>query len=108
VHGHHLQDLFLNTISLSMGPLAGADSAACPRSRPARPRSQLATALAVVAGPGSAARLEGTIHELLAHWSRARDDVRGMYHVYIVVVRWDPLVGNAGVCVHATKQSVLP
>jgi hypothetical protein len=73
-----------NAGSILFGPISGAESAACPAGAPDLRGTQAAAV--VVAGAGSAARLERTMQGLLRRWGHTGEDVRGLFHIYVAVV----------------------
>ncbi|KAI8464231.1 MAG: hypothetical protein J3K34DRAFT_526356 [Monoraphidium minutum] len=88
-----LQGLYHSAARLFLGPLEGAESAACPPGKPPPPGAR--AALAVTAGPGGAAALGAAVPRLLGRLGRARGDVREQFQVFIVVDGHDPAVKAA-------------
>ncbi|GBF90117.1 hypothetical protein Rsub_03250 [Raphidocelis subcapitata] len=86
-----------------LGPIDGAEGAACPAgvaSRLGAPQ----TALVVLAGSGSAGRLQRTMSELLATMRAAGEEVAGLFHIYIGVDGADPAVKK--MAVHFAVQTM--
>jgi hypothetical protein len=77
-----------------LGPIDGGEGAACPTgvaSRLGAPQ----TALVVLAGSGSAGRLQKTMSELLGTMRTAGEEVAGLFHIYVGVVS-EAAVGQGG------------
>jgi len=79
-----------------IGPIDGAEAAACPTGVSPQAGGQQ-TALVVMAGAGSAGRLQATLQELLGVLGRAGEEVRGLFHLYVGVVSgWGLRVAGLG------------
>ncbi|KAI8463531.1 MAG: hypothetical protein J3K34DRAFT_526907 [Monoraphidium minutum] len=87
--GGELRDLYgANAGGIFFGPLSGAANATCPKGGPTLRGAQVAAA--VLAGAGSAARLERAVRALLRRWGRAPEGVRGQLHLFVAVDGSDP------------------